>query len=262
MLCYSSNLCGFLCFQQCFRKRFWYIYLDKDHRAVAVSCIQMLPTNEYWMGYILLCTVIAAIYWILKQHKILDKSFVMREGKHEMKSSPGLKCWLCQHYTDVIMSTIASQITSLTIVYSTLYSDADQRNYQSSASLAFLWGIHRRPVDSPHKWPVTRKMFPFDDVIMKAQHHQTISMSSSCDTPMVTILLENVILLSWKIHLTKCFAMNTSHSYHKLRVTLFSFSSFLADRTLWSGNLFHVGYYVVCTGFVLLNAFEGIDGVC
>ena len=70
------------------------------------------------------------------------------------------------HYTDVIMDTIASQITSLTIVYSTVYSDADQRKYQSSASLAFVQGIHRRPVNSPHKWPVTRKMFPFDDVIM------------------------------------------------------------------------------------------------
>ena len=70
------------------------------------------------------------------------------------------------HYPDVIMGTIASQITSLTIVYSTVYSDADQRRYQSSASLAFVWGIHRRPVNSPHKWPVTRKMFSFDDVIM------------------------------------------------------------------------------------------------
>ena len=64
------------------------------------------------------------------------------------------------------MDTMASQITSITIVYSTLYSDADQRKHQSSASLAFVWGIHRGPVNSPHKWPVTRKMFPFDDVIM------------------------------------------------------------------------------------------------
>ena len=64
------------------------------------------------------------------------------------------------------MSTIASQITSLTIVYSTIYSGADQSKHQSSASLAFVWGIHRGPVNSPHKWPVTRKMFPFDDVIM------------------------------------------------------------------------------------------------
>ena len=70
------------------------------------------------------------------------------------------------HYNEVIMGAIASQITSLTIVYSIVYSDADQRKHQSSASLAFVWGIHRGPVNSPHKWPVTRKMFPFDDVIM------------------------------------------------------------------------------------------------
>ena len=66
------------------------------------------------------------------------------------------------------METMASQITSLTIVYSTVYSGADQRKYQSSASLAFVRGIRRWPVDFPHKWPETRKMFSFDDVIMVA----------------------------------------------------------------------------------------------
>ena len=65
----------------------------------------------------------------------------------------------CTHYGDVIMGAIASQITSLTIVYSTVYSDADQRKHQSSASLAFVRGIHRGPVNSPHKWPVTQKCF-------------------------------------------------------------------------------------------------------
>ena len=75
--------------------------------------------------------------------------------------------WLSIHYGDVIMGVIASQITSLTIVYSSVYSDADQRKHQSSASLAFVRGIHRGPVNSPHKWPATRKMFPFDDVIMR-----------------------------------------------------------------------------------------------
>ena len=70
------------------------------------------------------------------------------------------------HLSDVIMGAMASQIISLTIVYSTVYSSADRRKHQSSTSLAFVWGIHRWPVNSPHKWPVTRKMFPFDDVIM------------------------------------------------------------------------------------------------
>ena len=74
---------------------------------------------------------------------------------------------LKQHYDDVTMSGLASQITSLTIVYSTIYPGADQRKHQTSASLALVRGIHRGPVNSPHKWPVTRKLFPFDDVIIK-----------------------------------------------------------------------------------------------
>ena len=77
------------------------------------------------------------------------------------------------HYYDVIMGTMAFQFTSLTIVYTTVYSGADQRKHQSSASLAFVWGIHRGPVNSPHKWPVTRKMFPFDHVIMHSDSTST-----------------------------------------------------------------------------------------
>ena len=70
------------------------------------------------------------------------------------------------HYNDVIMSVMVSQITSLMIVYSSIDWGADQRKHQSSASLAFVRVIHRWSVNSPHKGPVTHKMFPFDDVIM------------------------------------------------------------------------------------------------
>ena len=84
----------------------------------------------------------------------------------EAWSSLRIKARCMPHYDDVIMGVMASQITSLTIVYSTVYSGADQSTHQSSASLAFVWGIHRGPVNSPHKWPATRIMFPFDDVIM------------------------------------------------------------------------------------------------
>ena len=71
------------------------------------------------------------------------------------------------HYGDVIMGTIASQITSLMIVYSIVYSDADQENIKAPRHWSVCgeftgdrW-IHRGPVNSPHKWPVTRrKMFP------------------------------------------------------------------------------------------------------
>ena len=71
---------------------------------------------------------------------------------------------------------MVSQITSLTTAYSAVYTGADQRKHQSSASLAFVRGIHRGPVNSPHKWPVTRKMFPFDAVIMSPYiGHQVIN---------------------------------------------------------------------------------------
>ena len=59
-------------------------------------------------------------------------------------SGDGEFCISCDyHYTDVIITTLAPQITSLAVVYQSVYSDADQRKHQSSASLAFVWGIHR-----------------------------------------------------------------------------------------------------------------------
>ena len=66
------------------------------------------------------------------------------------------------HYSDVIMSVIMSQITGVSMVWSSVCSGTDQ----SSASLAFVRGIHQWPMDSPHKGPVKRKIFSFDDVIM------------------------------------------------------------------------------------------------
>ena len=93
----------------------------------------------------------------------------------------GLPAWPLSHINpvyhncDVIMGAMASQITSLTIVYSTVYSDADQRKHKISVSLAFVRGIHRWPVNSPRKWPVTRKMFPFDDVIIYRWQARAIS---------------------------------------------------------------------------------------
>ena len=84
------------------------------------------------------------------------------------------------HYSDVIMGAMVSQITSLKIVYSIVYSDANQRKHQSSVSLAFVREIRRWPVNSPHKWPETRKMFPFDDVIMNSVKmvHQLVQTES------------------------------------------------------------------------------------
>ena len=71
---------------------------------------------------------------------------------------------MVSHYSDVTMSTMASEFSAVLI--SLLGRLFKQRNHQSSASLAFMRAIHRRPVDSPHKGPVMWKMFPFDGVIM------------------------------------------------------------------------------------------------
>ena len=64
-----------------------------------------------------------------------------------------------KHYSDVIRRAMASQITSIAIVYLTVYSGIDQRKHQSSALPAFVVGIHRWPVNCPHKGPVKRKYF-------------------------------------------------------------------------------------------------------
>ena len=70
------------------------------------------------------------------------------------------------HHNYIIMSAMTYQITSLIIVYWSVYSGADQRKHQGSVSLAFVRGIHRWPMNSPHKGPVTRKMFSVDDVMV------------------------------------------------------------------------------------------------
>ena len=69
-----------------------------------------------------------------------------------------------KHYNDVTMTAMSSQITGVSSVCWTVGSGVDKRKHQSSTSLAFALGIHRWPVNSPHKRSVTRKMFPFDDV--------------------------------------------------------------------------------------------------
>ena len=77
--------------------------------------------------------------------------------------------WYNSHYIDVIMTTMASQITSLTMVYSTVYSDADQKKTSKFRVTGLCVGNSPGPVNSPHKGLVTRKMFPFGDVIIQTE---------------------------------------------------------------------------------------------
>ena len=86
-----------------------------------------------------------------------------------MSKVPGTSHFICvlRHYSDAITRAVASQITGVAIVYSTVCSYADQRKHQRFASLGFVRGVRRWPVNSPHKGPATRKLFPFDDVFMQ-----------------------------------------------------------------------------------------------
>ena len=104
------------------------------------------------------------------------------------------------NYCDAIMGTMSSQITSPTIVYSTAHSGRYQRKHQGSASLVFVWGIHRWPMNSPHKWPVTRKMIPFDDVIMNSTpgyERFTVRMPKCVFQPSQVHWLIYMIYLTW-----------------------------------------------------------------
>ena len=120
--------------------------------------------------------------YIIRPNKMLNKLYntIAGEVRRYYTYVALLEWWARQHYNDVIMSKIASQITCLTIVYSTVYPGADHKKHQSSASLAFVRGIHRRPVKSPHKGPVTRKMPPFDDVIMKGSWDKAVNYWYAC----------------------------------------------------------------------------------
>ena len=112
------------------------------------------------------------------------------------------------HYCDVIMGRMASQIPRLTIIYSTIHSDADQGNIKAPRH----WPLCR---DSPHKWPVTRKMFPFDDVIMGARCH------SNCTIEVTLFRQYNNISslarsrrLFWIIYIYTCGTCTLRVKYH------------------------------------------------
>ena len=95
-------------------------------------------------------------------------------------------------YSDVMMSAMAFHITTVSMVCSTVCPGADQRKHQSPAVLAFMRGIHWWPVNSPHKSPVTRIMFPFVDVIVNT--HNNDQSLGGC--PVVSMVCEQRHIVS------------------------------------------------------------------
>ena len=116
-----------------------------------------------WQSFIINITHLS-FYVNIVCHKVFVKLVSIMSVPKALTVFPALLLW--PQYNDVIMSPMASQITSLTIVYSAVYSGTYQRKHQRSASLTFVMGIHRWPVNSSHKGPVMRKMFLLDDVTM------------------------------------------------------------------------------------------------
>ena len=136
-----------------------HLYHTSQHRVHRqhATAVNKLPTKTRSSHY----RPKPILNWNLAKYRLSVVCFLVYKPYVSANNTAVLK-----HHNDVIMGAMASQITNLTIIYSTVYSGADERKHQSSASLAFVWGNHRSLVNSPHKEPVTRKMFPFDDVIM------------------------------------------------------------------------------------------------
>ena len=110
-----------------------------------------------------------SLSFVVDSHQLLSLSFASIVVSQYQSSSTQLT-YLMRMPTGrdghSLEETFAAALETFGPGKTTVYSDADQGKQQSSESLAFVWGIHRAPVNSPHKRPVTRKMFPFDDVIM------------------------------------------------------------------------------------------------
>ena len=117
------------------------------------------------------------------------------------------------------MGTMASLITCLTSVYSTVHSGAAQRKHQSFASLAFVRGIHRRTVNSPHKWPVTRKCFHLMTSSCQHHHHHTTT------TPSPQLLLVNDLTSASGMRDTaRVLDKNPSHKWRRKTARIIMFS--------------------------------------
>ena len=117
-----------------------------------------------------------------------------------------------------------SEITGVSIAYLTIDSSAYQRKYQCYASLAFVRGIHRWPVDSPHKGPVTQKMFPFDDVIVY----------ESCCT-----LIQILLSFDWRRTDEKSWSESTMLY---LTDAYISQSALMSSDYLWLNNIWRANF--------------------
>ena len=163
-------------FFACFQSEYSYTMLQEHIVPIHVlyqRCAQRVfirVSRHKTFYYIQFCHLVSCLYlFFYEMGTVVVAKFLTYVRDKYVACRPATIAWAhirLTHYSDVIMSAMASQITSLTIVYSTVYSGTGQRNHQSSASLAFV-GNSRVTGESP-AWRVNKaEMFPFDDVIMR-----------------------------------------------------------------------------------------------
>ena len=168
--------------------------------------------------------------------------------RHGVPGHLSFEKWCKRHYDDVIMSAMASQINSLTIVYSSIYSGADQTKHQSSASLTFVRGIRRWLVNSPHKWPVTRKMFPFDDVIMQICIYGSIQHDKLCVsvwhiTPCyITLYSFKVTAIPFTFPFQYMFSLQCGRIWYPVYRVLWRISTNVTFESLLTSRFLHVSH--------------------
>ena len=131
--------------------------------SLLFSCWHLRPTN-----FRMAILTVACVY-AYQDHKRASGYWFHMKWTNNTKDLHYNLCFI--HY-GYVMSAMASQVTSVSMVCPAICSGAEQGKHQSSLSLAFVRGIHRWPVNSPYKRPVTWKMFSFDDVIIETQHNR------------------------------------------------------------------------------------------
>ena len=168
-----------------------------------MSIVDQLPLLSGCFGVEVGQVELQGVFSFLRVSRNVDWRLFLSVTTYRRHVPPVTRTWKAQiHYSDVTMRATASLITGVSIVYSTVYSGADQRKHQSSASLAFVRGIHRWPVNSPHKGPVTRKMFPLDDVIMLADiqcKNTVINILWPKQTKWPTFKKNEICFLEWEL---------------------------------------------------------------
>ena len=151
----------------------WIIYVTVDVLLLfcLISCTCVRPVTILTM-----CVSFVSVHFTLvRACGLKSDSIKTWKLEHYCPSSN-------EHYSDVIMGAMAYQTTGVSIVNLTVCSGVDQRKYQSSASLAFVRGIHRSPVYARHEGPVTWNMIPLDDVIAE------VSVTASCESNMKDLI--------------------------------------------------------------------------